>query len=323
MKRLVIILSGAAILVALLIVTGKRNHPFGKDNSSIAVPPGKEIDRIIMTGEGQSLTLVREGERIWTINGNTEARISAVTFILKTLQSIEIKSPVTTQFFNDNVTVRGISPVKVEAYSSGRRVTSFLLYRFSDDPLGNIVRRSPASRPFIAHIPGYSLNPGSHFITDARFWIPFNIFNYNPADIDTVTLSSRMGGTGDLLITRGEKGYELFIGGSKALNTDSTAIERYLAYFTYVPFESWALQLGDSEKREISMVDPAYRITVSLTGGNKDTLLLWKRYFTEGGVSNEDTDRLWGSLNGGGDIFVVRYYDIDPLLKRADYFISD
>jgi len=323
MKRVVIILSVVAIIVALLLIGGKGRNPFGKTNSSISVPQDREIDMITMSGEGQTVTLRKEGERKWTINGTAEARLSAISFILQTLHTIEIKSPVTALYFNENITDKGISPVKVEAYASGRRITSFLVYRFSDDPSGNIVRKTAGSKPFIAHIPGYDLNPGSHFITDPKFWIPYNIFSLSPADIDTVTVSYANRVDDDLVIASGNRGYDIIIGGARPSLVDTAAIGRYLAYYTFVPFERWALELSITEIEDIVGNDPAYRITVTLSGGDKETLLLWKRYLLKDNIMVEDTDRLWGSTNGGADIFLVRYYDIDPLIKRADYFISD
>ncbi|MEZ5011985.1 MAG: hypothetical protein R2744_10570 [Bacteroidales bacterium] len=31
--------------------------------------------------------------------------------------------------------------------------------------------------------------PGSHFIVDARFWMPYHIFNINPADVKSVSVT--------------------------------------------------------------------------------------------------------------------------------------
>jgi hypothetical protein len=323
MRRLVIILLGVAIMLALILVTGKKKSPFGKSNSSISVPADVQIDLITMERDGSLLSLSRENDRKWIINGKTEARSSAVSFILQTLHTIEIKSPVTDQYFRENIEEPGISPVKVEAFSSGRRVSSFMVYRYSDSPLGNIVRRKAGSKPFIAHIPGYDLNPGSHFITDARFWIPYNIFSLDPADIDTVRFTSGGREIPDLLIASGQRGYDLFIGGERPERADTTAIRRYLAYFTFVPFENWAYELNDEQKLEIIANEPAYVIGVTGKDGLRQKLVLWKRYIDENNGRDEDTDRLWGSLNGGADIFIARYFDIDPLLKSPDYFISD
>ncbi len=56
------------------------------------------------------------------------------------------------------------------------------------------------------------------------------------------------------------------------------------------------------------------------TGGDKIVLTLWERSVDENGIKKKDTDRLWGKTDAMDDIFIIRYMDIDPLLKKRSYF---
>jgi hypothetical protein len=37
----------------------------------------------------------------------------------------------------------------------------------------------------------------------------------------------------------------------------------------------------------------------------------------------KDTDRVWGKLDDGKGIFVMRYFDLDPILKKRDWFFTN
>jgi hypothetical protein len=47
---------------------------------------------------------------------------------------------------------------------------------------------------------------------------------------------------------------------------------------------------------------------------------LWQRSVNGNDVTKLDTDRLWAKAEGSAEIFVIRYIDIDPLLKKRSYF---
>jgi hypothetical protein len=94
MNRLIIrgMLFSVAIGLLLLILFKSRS-PFGKSNSSFASEPQKEITKIEFSEGERKLTLEKKSEN-WLINGKVETRISSIQFIIRILQEIRIKSPV-------------------------------------------------------------------------------------------------------------------------------------------------------------------------------------------------------------------------------------
>jgi hypothetical protein len=49
-------------------------------------------------------------------------------------------------------------------------------------------------------------------------------------------------------------------------------------------------------------------------------LTLWARIDDKTG--KPDTDRLWGKTSDRDMLFVMRYFDIDPVLKKKAYFFA-
>jgi hypothetical protein len=104
---------------------------------------------------------------------------------------------------------------------------------------------------------------------------------------------------------------------------DSTLVARYLSYFTRIPFESWAFEIGEEEKRKIESQQPQYKLTVKTIDGNSTVLRLWERMIGEEGAKTKDTDRLLGKTENSKEFFIIRYFDIDPLLKKRRYFFHE
>jgi len=69
--------------------------------------------------------------------------------------------------------------------------------------------------------------------------------------------------------------------------------------------------------------NPLYRITVISSEGARTALSLWHIIKTENDEQVIDTDRLIGKLADSDYYFIVRYFDIDPVLKRRSYFFTD
>ena len=96
-------------------------------------------------------------------------------------------------------------------------------------------------------------------------------------------------------------------------------MKRYISYFTLVPFEGWAFDLSESDKSGLVPDSASYRISVAGNDGHKIDLELWERYIN----GKRDTDRLWGKTSGSEEYFIIRYFDIDPLLRKISYFFPE
>jgi hypothetical protein len=155
------------------------------------------------------------------------------------------------------------------------------------------------------------------------FWQPFTVFNLLPSEVASVDFENFSDTTSSFLIT--SKNHHLTLSDRRTLlaGWDSTLINRYLSYFTYIPFESWAFNLSSEEERMIDSGKPLYRITVKTTSGRKIVLTLWERTIVKNGSETKDTDRLFASTQDRDDIFIIRYFDIDPLIKKRTYFFKE
>jgi hypothetical protein len=308
-------------IAALLLILLRGRMPFGKSNSSFAVSPEVKITRIDFYQGNNKLSIEKSGE-LWLINKKYEARKSAVLFTLNMLREIKIKSPVSAEIFTNEVVNKKLDPVKVNIFEKRRLVKSFFVYKTASNVYGNIMKIKASSKPFIVYIPGYEENIGIHFIVNELFWQPFMVFNLSPSQITSVKLENLVDTSSSFLINCDRKGYMLSDLNRNITGWDTLKVQRYLSYYTAIPFEKWAFGLPESEKKSIESVYPIYRITVNQSDGNEIILTVWEKWNIIDGVKKTDTDRIWAKTNSRDEIFVMRYFDLDPVLKKRSYFIT-
>ncbi len=316
----VLLLLGALLLIIFLVL--RSRSPFGKDNSSFSIDPKDEITRIEFSDENGKLNLEKDKEG-WLINGRNEARKSGIQFIIRILHEIQIKSPVSEELFEEAVVKKNVNPVKVKVYSKRKMIKSFLVYKTLSNEYGNIMKIMEASKPFIVYVPGYSGEIRSAFTLNELFWQPYNMFNLMPSEISSVEVTNSTDTSSSFSIKRNGKRFFLRGDEKNISGWDSSMITRYLSYFTWVPFESWALEMSDEEKEKAEKQDPLFRIAVLSEGGRKTTLDLWQRKISVADSVFTDTDRLLGKTDGGSEFLIIRYFDIDPLLKKRSYFFPE
>lgn len=311
-------LVAVAAVIILYVILNYRS-PFGKSNSSFLSEPERQITRIEFL-EGNKKLYLEKVKDNWLVNGKIEARKSGVQFILKILQEIKIKSPVTSELFKSEITEKEIEPVRVKVFENRKLLKSFLVYKTQSNIYGNIMKVTKSSKPFIVSVPGYEGDIGSGFTLNELFWQTYNIFNLMPSEITSVRLDNMSDSSSSFSIVNNHHHFILSDLTKELTGWDSTQVIRYLSYFARIPFESWALEMSADQKKMIEAQRPLYKLTVNALSGQKTELILWEKMKEENGVKTVDTDRLFGKTQERDEIFIIRYFDIDPLLKRRTYF---
>ena len=306
---------------ALLFFLLKGRTPFGKNNTSFAVNTDVEITRIDFFQGNKKLSLEKSEDK-WLVNKKEEARKNAVLFVLRTLREIRIKSPVSSELFDNEIVIKKIEPVKVNVYEKRKIVKSFFIYKTGSNIYGNIMKMRVSSKPFIVFIPGFEGNIGTHFITNELFWKSYLVFNLLPSQISSLKVEN-ISDTSSSFIIDCKKPVALHSDIDRnMLGWDSLKVKRYLSYYTAVSLESWALDLTEAEKKEIESGIPLFRISLKQMNGKEIVLTIWEKWNFADGKKTKDTDSIWAKTNLCDDIFIMRYFDLDPILKKISYFLA-
>ena len=308
------------MLVLMVVLLLRTRSPFGNRNNSFSSEPKESITKIELLSKGSRLVLEKAGER-WLVNGKSEARKSSALFIVRILTELRIKSPVSPEFFKEEITDKGIEPVKVRVFEKNRIIRTFLVYKTSSNIYGNVMKMREGAKPFIVYTPGYEGDIGSVFNLNELFWQPYTIFNLLPSEISSVTVENLDDPAASFSITRKGRYYNLSDLNNLLSGWDSSRVQRYITYFTFIQFESWDFDISAGEKKRIVSENPLFRITVNRVNQGKIVLTLWEKRSAENGMA--DSDRLLGKTDANDEFFVIRYFDIDPLLKKRAYFFPE
>ncbi len=310
-----ILLLVIAIVTVLIIIS--RRSPFGKKNSSFVSEPKSEITKIEFSDNDKTIYLEKEGDK-WLLNGRLETRKSSLFYIERILVEMKIKSPVSEELFEKEVLEKGNHPVRVRVFEKRKLLNSFLVFKTTSNNYGNIMKKRESTKPYIVYIPDYEGNIGSIFTLNELYWQPYTIFNLLPSEIASIHFENLSDTSNSFMITNSNHKFTISNSEQELTGWDTTLVSRYLSYFTRVPFEEWALDMGEEEKVEIGSRKPLYRITVVTANGIETNLQLWERIAAE--TLQKDSDRLWGKTEKDNEFFVIRYFDIDPLIKKRSYF---
>lgn len=317
-----IVIRGIILLIAVLLcllILFKTRSPFGKGNSSFASEPEKEITRIEFSQSGRKLSIEKKGSE-WIINGALEPRKSEIIFIVRVLQEIKIKSPVSAELFDKEIVAKGIEPVRVKVFEKWKLLKTFLVYKTNSNIYGNIMKIKDGSKPFIVYMPGYEGDIGSGFTTDELFWQPYSVFNLLPSEIASVKFENFRDPSASFSIMTRDHQYSVSDLNRDITGWDTTLVARYLSYFAWIPFEAWVFETGEDAGRKTEEGQPLYRITVNTKGGKMTVLTLWERMTGENNSRVKDSNRLLGRTGEREQLFIMRYFDIDPIIKKRSYF---
>ena len=307
------------LVLLVLVMVVRHGSPFGRGQTDFAADPSKEITAVEFTEAGNRIVLRKEGDD-WKVNGKSDARKSGITFLLQVLTRMKIKSPVSPALFSEEITERGVNPVHVRVFGGRRMISSYFVYKTGSNKYGNIMKIRPGSKPFIVYVPGFEGDIGSAYTMNELFWLPYTIFNLLPSEISSIRFENYSDPAASFLISYNDRTYTLSDSKSLLSGWDTSRVKRFISYFTRIPFEDWALDMPDNLRDSIISVKPAFRITVSNSNGQKRMLTLWDRYAD--GTGLKDNNRAWGRLDTIDRLFVVRYFDIDPVIKKLSYFFS-
>lgn len=306
------------LIIAVILILSRNRSPFGRSNTSFASVPVDEITRIEFRQGDKELTLENENGK-WLLNGRLETRKTSIFYILRILKEMSIKSPVSATLFDSVIVQNGVIPVTVRTYEKRKLLSSFLVYKTQSNIYGNIMKTSERSKPFIVHIPGHDGNIGSAFTLNELYWQPYTLFNLMPSEIVNVRLEYYPDTASSFAISKKNGKYTLSSGNRELSGWDTTFVKRYLTYYTFIPFESWLTELKPEEKAGILSQKPLCIVTVSSSNRQEIILSLKEIRYPDGSV---DSDRIYGVLNDSQQILIIRYFDIDPILKKRMYFFN-
>ena len=313
------------VLIAV-VITSRQCGGYTTSSDYFAVKNSKRVTSVILERNNEKLLLKRE-KTGWKVNDKKEASTATVRFFLETLSRATIKSTVAESLFRNDLASNPVPVVRVTIKKTPGLTKSYLVYQVSSNPYGNYFKKREKGIPYVVNIPGFSGDIGSLYVTNEKFWLPHEVFRYQPSQIRMVSLEYKPGEKSSFMIRQERSGHiELYSlpGELPVQDVNRAKLSRYLTYFNVLRYERPVLETDSVNVKALLSSTPVHHITVEDTTGKEITLRTYPivNQNVDSG-SQVDLNRIYGQINEEKELVIIRYMDIDPILKDLSYFTGD
>ncbi|KPL16678.1 MAG: hypothetical protein AMS23_04905 [Bacteroides sp. SM1_62] len=328
MNRYKIILLVLALLVAVSawLFLSRRSGTYARSDVEFAVKDTGRITGVEIKGRGGQVMLVRH-EDAWRVNGSTPVRKDRMSGLLVLLSRLEVLSPVSRSRSEE---------VSMQLQQDGKRVIITLdkgaarEYFVCHDTTGTdatYMMLKDADTPFRMGVRGF--NPrdlAALYATDERYWRDNLLLHFLPAQIECISLQYNRDPARTFHLARNEEGeFEMSAGTvpGEWFTPVTAKLNQYLGYFYGVRFDAYADLQKDMPLNYTHSDEPDYVLEVSSTRGTRTILRLFPVFARDtAGNKKMDLNRLYAKVDDWDEMVVLKYLEIDPLLKEPGYFQS-
>ena len=285
----------------------------------------QRVSLVTLETKEEKVELQKE-ETIWKVNGENEVRTDAIRMLLETLSRISIKSTVSESLFQNDWKEDSASVIRIKIKENPGGLKSYLVYPVNSNPYGNYFKKREGGTAYIVNIPGYSGDVGSLFITHEKYWLPHLVYTYQPSEIREVKMIVFSNDEQSFKILQDSLGSIRFLSypAEKPVESmDTLKVLRYLSYFINLRFERWAFDLDSVNRNDILSSQPLHELSVTDKFGKTVHLTTYPIIRKTGdNEADIDLNRIYARMNNESDLVVIKYVDIDPILKVRSYFIE-
>jgi hypothetical protein len=162
------------------------------------------------------------------------------------------------------------------------------------------------------------------YVTDERYWRDNLLMHFLPEQIASISLRNNLDPVKTFHLVRNAEGiFEISSGVVPgAWSQPSPArLNQYLGYFYGLRFVAYADVYQDGTVNYSHHDEPDYVLEVCSTSGSCTDLELFPVFTVEpSGTKKMDLNVLYARVNDLDEMVVVKYFEIDPLLKAPAYF---
>lgn len=315
-------------VVAVILISRNTNSSIKRELRDFAVEDTASVDRVFMVRkDNEQVLLVREGDH-WVVNDKYVARPDAVDNLLKTINRIRVKSPVSASMLDNAVKMLATRNTKVEVYSKKKLVRTIYVGGPTQDQMGTFMMLEGSSMPFVVHIPGFVGYLSTRFFVEERAWRSTRLFDYNYKDIKAVSVTNmdnpersfRLSnpGNNEFSITSLE-------GGTLPGKLDTVSVRFYISQFEKVNFEFIADSIPQTTRDSLLAVKPYRKLTLEDASGVTRKLVAWRRLPNgkldeEGNPLPWDDERMWALVDDKAWV-VIQYYVFNSLFANSNNFL--
>ncbi len=270
----------------------KTTNTLGWDRK-FAVEDINEVHKIfIAKRSGETTTLTRNGNH-WMVNGKHRASKNAVENVLEVVSDVTLKY-VPPQAALDNI-VKDIAArgIKVEVYNkSGEQLKAYYIGGVTSDARATFFIMENAEQPMAVEIPQMEGQLRTRFDITGDYWRDRTIFDYQPEDIESVSIEYPKQRNKSFKLQRNGDDFEVkpFYDNVPPINraVQNGRVEGFLVNFENRMAESF--DQGFAQKDSVRATIPFSTIYLKDTKGQEKTVSFYPFFKTDSKTKEKYTD---------------------------------
>lgn len=329
MKK-IIQLGSLAILTALLIFffVSRNKSTIKQELRDFTVQDTSVIDKIFLVDKASNSVLLERKSNYWQINDQFEARADLVNLLLKTLNLMRIKEPVSNAASETIIKNLAVKSIKVELYSNNKLKKVFYVGGPTQDSYGTYMIMENSTTPFVLEIPGFRGYLSTRFSTNLTEWKTQRVFNYAYNEVSEVILENHLDANESFLLKK--EGAEFLIYSypeiDRKILADTISAKTYIANLRNKNFSKYIDDVPMEWQDSIKASSPMYTLTIIDIDNNERWFKAynkpgWGRLDAFGDPLDKDPDNFF-MLMDNDDFVYAQYYVFEPLLKDLKHFTN-
>ncbi|MDY0254753.1 MAG: hypothetical protein RBR30_10130 [Tenuifilaceae bacterium] len=320
---LVLLVVAGYFLASNVLEARRSEHETG-----FAIDNVDRITRISLTQGSEHILLQRTSSNAWLINDEAPASSDAVNALLRVLARLQSAGPVPISANDTLLQYVSEQGVKVEVFSNRRKLRSFFAATVLSQSMGNIAHMENAERVYRISLPRYEGPIADLFKTVPEYWVGNQIPTPSLESINAVQVEIPADLEQSYRIHIADSGefslYHIF-SGTEVSSFDLERVKRLVSNLTQITYTSM-VSMSQQERAEVIYSEPDFIYTIFSPDDSKFELKVYPipvdEYIDElGRPVNVDLNRLYVTVSGSSQVFVVNYIDIHSVLQGLSWFI--
>ncbi len=276
------------------------------------------ISKIVIENNQDTIILTNKNNK-WFINNKFPAKEQALNFLLLVSNQLKIKNPVMRIYMDSINSELELNGKTVKFYNNDNDIIKEWKVGNFDKKIGaTCIKLKNTEMSFFAYLPGI-LHDINKIIEKKNFY-ETTIFDYKYYELKEIKVSYTDSSELSFGLKINNNKAELYSikTGELMTNIDLKAVGRYLTYFEDIKFESIIEGITKAERDSILIAKPKHKITVTDRNGITKSLNTYERYNKYG---KKDIHKINAIFNKNEEIIVIKYYNIDLILKELGFFL--
>jgi len=337
MKRTLILLivAVALLVVAWFVIKKDPGKAAPLVTADFAIEDTSLVGKVILSDtEGRMASIERGQGEVWMVNDKYPARVDAINLILKTLNLLEVKHPVSPGSRENVIRMMTGRHSYVRVYNrKGKLMKAYYVGIMTPDQQGTYMvletEKGKSDIPYVMTMKTFYGFLTSRFFTDETDWRSLTLFTFPKLEFNRVEIHNNL---------YPDRSFAIDYGGGNDLSLleinpdrpvagfDSTQIKDFLIQFKKVSCETYGLALTEAQKDSVLALPASFEIVVNANQPDKNVhLKLFLRpapdgmQEDDGSVALYDREIMYGTLNGK-ELFRIQRFIIDHFLPPVQLF---